>query len=101
MTIQVGDKLALKDYSTYCIYTVIKILPSGRIKAQWDEHPIFISVLNPNLSVRGERGTKKCSASRRTLKMKSNGNGYCSALKKGSCAAIRSHSCKCNHYISG
>lgn len=59
MTIQVGDKLAQKDYPTYRIYTVTKILPSGRIKVQWDDPPRCCEyTINPNLSVRGERGER-------------------------------------------
>jgi len=58
MTIKVGDKLAQKDYPTYRIFTVTKILPSGRIKVQWDERPVCEVTLNPDLSVRGERGER-------------------------------------------
>lgn len=55
MSIQVGDKLAQKDYAAYRIFTVIKILPSGRLKVQWDDRPTCELTLNPDLSVRGER----------------------------------------------
>jgi hypothetical protein len=58
MTIQIGDKLAQKDYPCYRLFTVTAITPTGRIKVQRDEYPNSTYTLNPDLSIRGERSER-------------------------------------------